>query len=282
MHSALLADGKVVTAKSYAEDIHGVRIICMDKSCHAPVIFIQETKDIVAHFKTSGKGASVHKQSCGFARKLTFQETVSKVNEYQTSLQEQGIREFLVRLNLNGIDPDFKPKVNENEIEPREKEEKAELDSEALKETAHTPQSIGSLKSIKKLFTTVDPDLLASIIVSVQGKRIPISELIRHHDQAHNALWEDKTLDVPYFIHGRIDKVIRREKVWYINFITDIENSFFSLVIFNSHFQYFTYKDEELVGKDVLAYGMLKKNSFNKDKKVTEMIVKSNKYLEFL
>jgi len=88
-------------------------------------------------------------------------------------------------------------------------------------------------------------------------------------------------LDVPYFIHGRIETVIRRAKVWSINFTTT-ESRFFSLVIFSRHFDYFTLKDNELIGKDVLAYGMLKKNEFNKEKNVTEMIIKSNKYIEFL
>lgn len=281
MHSALLDDGKVVTAKAYDESLHGVRIVCMDKSCGVPVYFIPGSKEVVPHFKTSGKGKSIHKEGCGFAKKLTFQESVAKVSEYQASLREQGIREFVVRLNLNSIDPDFVARTNE--IEPKEKEpaDKKELDSDALKEDKTTPQSIGSLRSVKKLFTTVEPDLLAAIIVSVKGKRIPISELIRHHQIAHTALWEGTTLDVPYFIHGSIEKVIRREKVWYIMF-TATENTFFSLVIFNRHFKYFTFKDSELIGKDVLAYGMLKKNEFNKEKNVTEMIIKSNKYIEFL
>lgn len=78
-----------------------------------------------------------------------------------------------------------------------------------------------------------------------------------------------------------IEKVIRRKKVWYINF-TATENGFFSLIIFDRHFKHFTLKDNELIGKEVLAYGMLKRNEFNKEKKATEMIIKTNRYLEFL
>ncbi|WP_338657313.1 hypothetical protein V6B14_22380 (plasmid) [Sporosarcina psychrophila] len=281
MHSALLADGKVVTAKDYDEKMHGVRIVCMDKCCNVPVYFIPSSKGVISHFKTSGKGSSVHKEECGFSRKLTFQETVAKVSEYQTSLREHGIREIVVKLNLNSIDPDIDVKTNERKQREKIEKEPADLDEDALKEDKPTPQSIGSLRSVKKLFTSVEPDLLATIIVSVKGERIPISELIRHHDIAHVAVWEDKTLNVPYFIHGCIEKVIRRKKVWYINF-TATENGFFSLIIFDRHFKHFTLKDNELIGKEVLAYGMLKRNEFNKEKKSTEMIIKTNRYIEFL
>lgn len=283
MHSALLSDKKVITAKAYEEAQHGVILTCMDKSCDVPVFYIKGTEEIIPHFKTSGKGDSVHKESCGFAKKLSFQESVAKVSEYQASLREQGIREFIVKLNMNSIDPDFESKAverdNNKDDEPKEK---SELDDKSLKESPGTPQSISSLKSVKKLFTTVEPDLLASIIVSVKGgKRIPISELIRHYTIAHEALWDMKTLDVPYFIHGKIQKVIRREKVWYINF-SNTESCMFSLVLFDRHFKHFTKKDEELVGKEVLAFGYLKKNEFIKERKGTEMIIKSDKYIEYL
>ena len=281
MHSALLPNGSIVTAISYSEDLHGVIIKCMDKNCAAPVFHVPGTPAMAAHFKTSGKGASIHHEDCGFARRLSFQETVSKVSEYQTSFQGHGIREFVVRLNMNKIDPDYEAREIVRNPKDKDDSEAKELDSDALKEERETPQSIGSLKSVKKLFLTVEPDLLASIIIAVNGKRIPISELIRHYDDAHTALWEDLTLAVPYFIHGRIEKVFRREKVWYINF-TPTNNGFFSLIVFDRHFKYFTFKDHELIGKEVLAFGTLKKNTFQKDKKSTEMIIKSNQYLEFL
>lgn len=282
MHSALLSDGKVITAKVYDEKLHGVRIYCMDKSCGVPLIYIPESDGVTAHFKSSGRGDSIHKENCGFAKKLTFQQTVAKVSEYQASLREQGIREFVVRLNLNSIDPDYEAKEIYREPSEKDDKDKPELDEKVLKESKPTPSSIGSLKAVKKLFTTVEPDLLASILVSVKGTKIPISELIRSNHDAHLALWDNKTIiNSPYFIHGQIDKVIRREKVWYIKFFAQ-ETSFFSLVIFEKHFEHFTLKDEDLIGKHVLAYGYLKKNEFNKDKPATEMIIKSNKYLEML
>ena len=280
MHSALLPDGKVVTAVTYDANLHGTRLQCMDKGCRAPVSYIPGTHEIVAHFKTSGKGDSVHKEGCGFARKLSFQETVNKVGEYQADISKQGVREIVVRLNLNSIDPDYESRAVEREDSEKVKE-KQELDDKALKESKPTPKQIGSLKTVKKLFTTVEPDLLASIYLSIKGNKIPISELIMTHEQAHHALWEERALSVPYFIHGKIDKVIRREKVWYINFQTPAEY-YFSLVLFDRHFQHFTYSDKDLIGKEIMACGLLKKNKYKEEKKSTEMIIKSNKYIEFL
>ncbi|MFE6169375.1 hypothetical protein ACFVP8_16130 [Viridibacillus arvi] len=281
MHSALLPSGNIITAREYEPERHGTIIYCMDKSCQVPVIHMSGTLDVAAHFKSSGRGDSIHKECCGFARKLTFKETVGKVGEYQDNLLDQGVREFVVRLSLNSIDPDYEAKTIERNTSDKEQKEPEELDSKALKEKSVTPQAISSLKSIKKLFTTVEPDILASIIISANGIRIPISQIICHYEMAHNVLWEDKALPVPYFIHGKVSKVIRREKVWYINFLSE-NAAHFTLVVFDRYFKHFTLKDEDLIGKEILAVGTLKKNSFNREKQITEMIIKSNKYIEFL
>lgn len=280
MHSAIIANGKVVSANSYDESIHGVKLNCMDQNCKVPVIFIKGAAALTPHFKTSGKGESVHKENCGFAKPLNFQESVSKVGEYQSSIMENGIRQIVIRLSMNEIDPDFEKKTVERKSLDKEKKT-SDLNEDVLKVSKDTPASIGSLKSVKKLFTTVSPDILAGILISVKGQKIPISSLIRNYEEAHEALWNDETEEVPYFIHGKIERVVRRDKVWYISFAkSDI--GFFSLVVFNRHFHHFTYKDSELIGKEVLAYGFLQKNNYHKDKQSTEMIIKSNKYIEFL
>lgn len=152
------------------------------------------------HFKTSGHGDSVHKEKCGFARQLSFQETVSKVGEYQASIADNGVRQIAIRLNLNDIDPDYEKQVIERDVKKKEKEEPKELDEKMLKDKPDTPASISSLKTIKKLFTTVGPDILAGILLHVKGRKIPVSDMIRHHEQAHTALWEGETEDIPYFI----------------------------------------------------------------------------------
>jgi hypothetical protein len=51
--------------------------------------------------------------------------------------------------------------------------------------------------------------------------------------------------------------------------------------VFEKYFKHFTYTNEQLEGKNVLAWGILKKNVY-KDKNTTEMVIKSNKYLEFI
>lgn len=281
MHSAIDGNGKVVTARAYDEMINGLRMFCIDKTCGAPLIHVPESEEVVAHFRTTGRQPSIHHGECGFAKKLTFKETVAKVSEYQVSLREQGIREFVVKLNLKSIDPDYEAKEVNRDTKEKDKKDATELDSNALKDSKPTPASLSSLKSVKKLFTSLEPDLLASIIISVNGKRIPISELIRSTENAHTALWNDKTLDLPYFIHGKVEKVVKLAKVTYINFET-INNCYFTLVVFAKHFDYFTLTEEDLVGKEILAYGYLRKNTFKEDRPVTEMVVKSNKYIEYI
>lgn len=274
MHSALLPNGMIVAASEYSPDRHGVNIHCMDASCKVPVIFIQQTDNTIPHFKTSGKGGSIHKPGCGFFKKLTFQESVSKVSEYQRTFQNSGLQEIIVRMNLNSIDPDYEPKS----IEREKKEKKIDGVEVKIKKDNETPQTIASLKAVKKLFTGYEPDILASIMISVKGIKIAISELIQDYQKAHDALWSDElSSNLPYFVHGTVDKVIRRDKVWYVNFTNN-----FSLVVFERNFKHFTYKDEQLVGKEILAYGYLKKNTFIKERQSTEMLIKSNRYLEFL
>lgn len=280
MHSALVGKGNVVAADSYDESIHGIQINCMDKNCKVPVFFIKGTTGIKAHFKTSGKGDSVHKENCGFAKPLSFQDSVSKVGEYQGKIIEDNTRQIIIRLSMNEIDPDYEKKTVERNSLDKDKQ-KSELDEDVLKVSKETPTSIGSLKSVKKLFTTVSPDILAGIYLSIKGKKIPISNLIRNFEEASEALWNGETDEVPYFIHGKIERVTRREQVWFISF-TKTEKGYFSLVVFDRHFHHFTYKDDELIGKEVLAYGYLKKNEYRKDQQSTEMIIKSNRYIEFL
>lgn len=118
-------------------------------------------------------------------------------------------------------------------------------------------------------------------MVSIKGQKVPISYLIRDFNNEHEALWnDDLNQNLPYFVHGTIHKVIRREKVWYINFTS--ENCYFSLVVFDHYFKHCTYKDDGLIDKEILAYGFLKKNAFSRDRKSTEMVIKSNKHIEFL
>lgn len=91
-------------------------------------------------------------------------------------------------------------------------------------------------------------------------------------------LWnEDIFNDVGYFVYGKVLNVIRREKVMYINF--EERKQPFTIVIFQKHWNEFSYSESQLVGKDVLVYGHIRKNEYESNK-LTEMIIKSDKYLE--
>lgn len=277
MHSARLMNGSIVAAKNYSLEEHGVSLFCMDAICNAPVHFVRESSKS-SFFKTSGKGDSVHKEGCAFASKLSFENTVSKVSIFQQELRSSGGDEFVIRLNTNKIDPDYVPRNIEREAKEKE------VDPTQIKvkqETNDPPQTLSSLSSLKKLFTTVDADLLAGIVVSVQGYKLPISQLISDYRSIHQRLWSGTALNIPYFVHGTIQKIVRLPKVWYFN-LHDGQDFYFTLVVFEKYFNHFTLTDEELMERPVLVMGKLRKNTFNQTKPSTEMVIKSNKYIEFL
>ncbi|KZE67959.1 hypothetical protein AWM68_17455 [Fictibacillus phosphorivorans] len=279
MNSALLHNQRVVTAAEYSQETHGHRLFCIDKSCKAPVIFVNGSETTIPHFKTTGKNdVSKHMDSCGFFKPLSFEESIKKVQEYQSDLLNQGMKENIVKLNLNKLDPDYEGKqIERDEIEKKEKDP----NEIKVKQESPTPNSISSLKSIVKLLTSYEPDILASILVSVKSKKVPLSQIVINQEKAHDLLWADEVVDsMSYFVYGTVENVIRREKVYYISF-KPTNNVSFNLVVFDKYFKHFTYRDEQLIGKDIVAWGGLKKNIY-KDKNTTEMVIKSNKYLEYL
>ncbi|MCS0824686.1 hypothetical protein NX029_11955 [Cytobacillus firmus] len=280
MNSALLHNGQIITAAEYNPDKSGQRIRCIDKSCHTDLIFVPGTDSSVPYFKTTGKNDhSKHNEKCGFYRVLTFEESIKKVEEYQSDLMEKGIKETLIRLNLKKLDPDYVART----VEKEESEKKAKDPNEVkVKQEAKTPNSIGTLKAIVKLLTSYEPDTLATILVSINGRKIPLSQIVISHDKAHELAWSDQAdPNLSYFVYGVIQNVVRRESVYYINF-EPVNGVVFSLVIFSKYFKHFTYKDDQLIGRKVLAYGYrLKKNEY-KGKNMSELLIKSNSYLEFL
>ena len=278
MQTAMLTDGVVVSANEYDADTHGHRIFCIDRNCQAPVIHVPSSKNAAVHFKTTGKNDSKHKQGCGFFEPLDAVESIQKLEEYQGQLLEKGIKETLVRINMNKIDPDYESKAVERE---EKKDEKKESEVK-VKDENQPPQSISSVKSVLKLLTTYEPDILSSVLVSVPGgHKVPISNFIINQERAHNLLWEDKVYsNIGYFVYGIIKNISTREKVKYINFET-VNDITFTLVIFEKYWKHFTYSEEGLQGQDVLVYGALRKNDFN-NKQQTEMLIKSDKYLELV
>lgn len=276
MRTALLHNGDIITADEYDVVRHGSRIFCIDQTCKAPVIHVSKGSNNVAYFKTTGKGDAKHKPCCGFFEPMDLVDSVKKIDEYQQHLLDKGVKENIVKLNLNALDPDYKAK-QVNREKDNEKKEKAIK----VKNDGDPPNSISSVKSVVKLLTSYEPDLLASILVTVGGQKLPISKIILNQKAAHDSLWSDGlSQNLGYFVYGKISKVLRREKVCYINF-EPLDEVDFTLVIFEKYFKHFTYKNEDLEGKDVLVYGQLRKNQFGEIEK-TEMLIKSNKYLEVI
>ncbi|NLP52086.1 hypothetical protein [Bacillus sp. RO1] len=279
MQSAVLTSGKIVTADEYNPDIHGNSLYCYDVSCKAPVIFVKGGDNVASHFKTTGKSdENKHHTQCGFYRPLSFFESVNKVQEYQDGMLEGGIKQNIVKINFNQLDPDYEPK----QINREEKEKKTVDPTDIkIKKESKTTKSINSLKSIVTLLTSYDPGILSSIVVQVKDEKIPISKLILHSDTAYSLHWNEELLEIPYFVFGKVVRVIRREKVYYI-LLESHNNSRFSLVIFDKYFKHFTLRDEQLVGKEIITYGHLRKNDYNQDMKRSELCIKSDKFLQIL
>lgn len=165
MRTALLYNGDIITADEYDVDRHGNLIFCIDQTCKAPVIHVSKGSNNVAFFKTTGKGDSKHGSKCGFFEPMDLVESITKIEEYLQHLLEKGIKENVVKLNLSAIDPDYQPKQVTKEKDNTKKEKEI-----SFKKENDTPNSIGSVKSVVKLLTSYEPDLLASIIVTVSGR----------------------------------------------------------------------------------------------------------------
>ncbi|MFA8440200.1 hypothetical protein [Pueribacillus sp. YX66] len=254
MNVARLSNGYIVTAKEYSPTKHGTQLFCIDRACQSPVIFVSGGKN-TAHFKTTGKLKSKHTAQCGFLRPLTFHESIAKMTEYQKQLKEAKGK-TTIRLNMSKIDPEYKPKK--------------------------TPQKIESVKDVTRLLTSFEPDELAGIQVKVSDYKIPLTQMVLSSDEAHKSLWDGKLNNqIPYFVYGKISKVARREKVYYIN-LEQADNSLFTLIVFDKHFKYFTYTDEQLVNQDIIVYGFIRKNKVMAARSASEIVIKSNDYLDFI
>jgi hypothetical protein len=278
LKTALLHNDQVIHADAYDSQKHGTRLYCIDKTCRAPLIFVPKSKKAAAHFKTTGRHDSQHTPTCGFFQPLECKDAIRKVKEYQGFfLEGENIHETVIRLDMKRIDPDYEPRQVERSGENKEKKEKIKV-----KEERENPESVGSVKSVVKLLTSYEPDLLATVLFNVGGgRKVPLSSIVINQEDAHHILMANEVIrNVGYFVYGTVKNLIRREKVWYVNY-EPVNNITFTLVIFDRYFEYFTYTDEELVGKDVLTYGFLRKNEYQGEIR-TEMLIKSDKYLEII
>ncbi|MGN4128006.1 hypothetical protein ACMGD3_23830 [Lysinibacillus sphaericus] len=276
MNAARLHDGTIIAVKDYCPNEHGVAIYCMDIACQVPVHYVPKSKK-AAFFKTSGKGDSVHKELCAFATKMTFERSLFKVTQFQKELKSK-VDPIMVRLNIDKLDPDYIPKTTGKKAS--DKKESIPRELKVDDDSQNPPQAVSSLKNLKKLFQTEEPDLLASIYANYNGYKLPITELISDQYLAAKKLWQGTALNVPYFIYGEITKIVRLDKVWYFNMGNS--SSSFTLVVFEKYFKHFTYTDEELLNRPILVTGRLKKNDFKKGEFATEMIIKANSFIEFL
>jgi hypothetical protein len=280
MRTALLIDGTLIHADDYNESQH-FNILCLDKSCRAPLIFVPKSEKASSHFKTIGKNSdSKHSATCGFYQPLDIVDSIEKVAEYQYDiLKATTIKKTIISLNMRRLDPEHVPIATEREQTENEQEPE---DNIKTKEKSENPSSISSLKSVVKLMVQYEPDLLSTIFFNIgSGRKVPLSNMILSQERAHQLLWADGVIrEVGYFVYGRISEIKRREKVMYIS-LEKVHDIPFTIVIFEKHFKYFKIPEDKLKDKDVLIYGILRKNDYQ-DRNTTEIVIKSDKYIEFL
>ncbi|RJG21379.1 hypothetical protein [Paenibacillus thiaminolyticus] len=277
MIQARLSNGHIVLASDDSE-FGETPIFCFDASCGAEVIFVPSTGMKSAHFKTTGKSeSSRHRPCCAFYRPLSIPEMISKIADFQNEPDILNSAKNVINLNLRSLNPEYEKKsVDRTPADNKKKNEPK------IKEPNASPKSITSLKGVVNLLTMNEPDLLSSIHFNIgRGIEVPLSSVIVSQDKAHELLWSDQILPLTgYFVHGQIEKVWKGEKVMLLQF-AEVKNTSFKVVIFEKDYCHFTYKASQLEGRNVVAYGHLRKNEY-KGNISTEMIIRSNKYLEFV
>lgn len=267
----------IVLATDYEQDVHGM-VRCIDEKCRVNVIHNKGNDDISPHFKTTGYAESQHKQECGFFHKLDPMETLEKMNEYKAILASSQVveDEYVIDLNLGRIDPDRTYLSDDaEEQKPTKKKDKEEEEIGEDKKIIRC----SSPKAIVKLLLRYTPDELTNIFFSVKRgatkKKIPLSELIITPDVAYRYVTENNDTG-EYFVLGKIKHLNRREKVIYIS-LYPVNGIDFTLVVFQRHFPYFTYTDEQLKDKHCVIYGKLRKNTHREN--LAEIVIKSNDYI---
>src|SRR5690606_32545476 len=191
-------------------------------------------------------------------------------------LDAEGVPKQVINLNLRRLDPDY---VAKEPVERKEKTPETE-DKIKVKDDKEAPGTIGSLKSIVKLLTSYEPDLLASIVFNVGGgRKMPLSSIVLSPDRAYDLLWQDQTIPrMQYFIHGKVREVTRLERVMFIVLEHDDEDKPITTVIFAAYVKCFRYDKNALIGKNFLIFGALRKNSF-RDANRAQAVIKSSNYI---
>ncbi|OXS55051.1 hypothetical protein B1A99_25055 [Cohnella sp. CIP 111063] len=278
MLTAILPSGKIISAIEYDEQKHGYELYCIDVNCKAPVVFVGRNERTKAYFKTVGRDKGTkHTTNCGFYQPLDVAGAVEKIGEYQSAvLEAEGVPKKIIRLSLSRLDPEYESV----ERAPRETKEKPDTENLGLKDKRETPDVIGSLTSIVKLLTSVEPDVLASIYFSVAGRKIPMSMVVMGPQKAHETVWADEALRINYFVYGRVIAVRQLEKVTYLEL--EGKEAPVTLVIFKDYYKHFDDDKFNLyMNKKVLVYGQLRKNDYG-GKKKTEIIIKTSEYITIL
>lgn len=139
-------------------------------------------------------------------------------------------------------------------------------------------RKITSLSGIAKLLKN-EPQDLARITFTQQGKIFSFTEIIIDQNRATKIALENTYTNVDFIVYGAVRSVIKTEKVMFINFDTQNGLKPFDIFVFAGDFDRFTLSKEQLEGKPLLAQGKIK---FNERYSKAEMQVRSNKQIHVL
>lgn len=276
MQNALLPNGQVVNAKEYDDQIHGKLIYC--PGCKVPLIWVNpQNDDRSPYFRTTGHGESEHKRFCPHNRDVKILDTMKKVNRYTTRLINIPETErVVIKLNLNtNINEIPQGKVNEIPDSHPKKSYKYSL---SYKRKQKKPiRSISSLSAIARLIMDNTEEELNKVFLDYNGKQLPLSDLVVDQTRANELAFNEGKTTSHYIVYGRILKVIKTEKVMFLNF--DRENGTlkpFAAFVFAQDYNWFAYTKNELENNVVLVWGQIQLNrKYNK----AEVQIRSNKDL---
>jgi len=273
MQNALLPNGRIVNAKEYDHQIHGKEIYCPE--CKVPLIWANpQNDDRSPYFRTTGYGESDHKPFCPHNRVVKILNTMKKVNQFTTRLSDiPEAEKVVIKLNLK-TDMIKVPQGEVNEI-PNSHPKKSYKYSLRYNRRQKKPiRSISSLSAIARLIMDNKEEELNKVFLDYNGKQLPLSDLVVDQTRANELAFNEGKTSFHYIVYGRILKVVKTEKVMFLNF--DRENGTlkpFAAFVFAQDFSWFTYTKDKLENNAVLVWGQIQ---LNRKYKKAEIQLRSN------
>jgi hypothetical protein len=271
MKSANLIGGQNISANEYDVRVHGQEIFC---ECGARVICVTPNNDErEPFFKTTGNGDSRHREGCSEIRNLyinNIEQAIRYVDTVEPVLDKElvmisfelGKKKALAGTGVGTIESDrqFKPNyINK----PGHTEKK-------------THESIKTLKKVADLIKKNKPEELSKIAFKRYGTTIRFFDLVIDQNVAYEKTKKVDQSNQEYIIYGKVNSIVKTDKVMFINLDEQEGAKAFALVVFANKFEQFAFVNRKMEGMFVLAFGnVTPKRGYDG----TQMILNDSKYL---